>query len=419
MRSGRTVTGAVARIRLNVAVLLLALWGGSDFAHATFSIVAVDSATGAVGSAGASCISGADIIERVAEGVGAINTQAFWNGTNQAHADSLIRAGDTPDSIIGWLSANDAQNDGLDERDRQYGVVTLAGPGASASWTGTGNSFWAGHLNGAFYAIQGNILFDSTIVHMMETAFLSTPGPLESRLMATLQAAKVQGADVRCFAAGKSSISAFIKVVHPGDGPTPYLDLIVPNTTGSTDPIDLLQDEFDAWRATQIADPDLSTVAVTPAGLPALASDTAVVSITPLNSLGQPISKGGAVTLVNSGSGTLLAVRDHGDGSYSAEIVAGATVETDTIRATVDAGGQTVELTVTAQLLYFLCGDVNEDGSVTSGDIIYMVNHVFKGGEPPRPVPASGDVDRSSALTSADIIFLVTFVFKSGTAPCQ
>ena len=84
-----------------------------------------------------------------------------------------------------------------------------------------------------------------------------------------------------------------------------------------------------------------------------------------------------------------------------------------------NAGGQTVELTVTAQLLYFLCGDVNEDGSVTSGDIIYMVNHVFKGGEPPRPVPASGDVDRSSALTSADIIFLVTFVFKSGTAPCQ
>jgi plastocyanin len=63
-------------------------------------------------------------------------------------------------------------------------------------------------------------------------------------------------------------------------------------------------------------------------------------------------------------------------------------------------------------------GDVNSDGSITSADIIYMVNHVFKGGPAPEPVPESGDVNCDTNLTSADIIYLVNFVFKGGPAPC-
>lgn len=51
-------------------------------AHATFSIVAVDTLTGAVGSAGSSCIAGSKIIHDCIEGVGAINTQALYNTTN-------------------------------------------------------------------------------------------------------------------------------------------------------------------------------------------------------------------------------------------------------------------------------------------------------------------------------------------------
>lgn len=63
-------------------------------------------------------------------------------------------------------------------------------------------------------------------------------------------------------------------------------------------------------------------------------------------------------------------------------------------------------------------GDTNFDGVITSADIIHLVNYVFKGGTPPRPVPRSGDVDCSGAITSADIIGLVNYVFKGGTAPC-
>ena len=43
--------------------------------------------------------------------------------------------------------------------------------------------------------------------------------------MATLQAAKILGADTRCFARGTSSQSGFVKVVRIGDGGTPYLKL--------------------------------------------------------------------------------------------------------------------------------------------------------------------------------------------------
>lgn len=59
-------------------------------------------------------------------------------------------------------------------------------------------------------------------------------------------------------------------------------------------------------------------------------------------------------------------------------------------------------------------GDVNVDGIVSSSDIIYLVNHVFKSGPPPLPVPVTGDLTCDGSVTSADIIRLVGYVFKSG-----
>jgi len=387
-------------------------------AHATFSIVAVDTVTGALGSAGASCIGNSDIISGIAPGFGVVHTQAWWNPANKRHADSLIKLGLTPDSIISWLANNDAENDGFDADYRQYGVVTLAGPGASAGYTGIYTDFWRGHLTGPTYAIQGNILLDSSVVYDMETAYLTTPGPLEDRLMAALEAAKRPGADSRCLIDGKSAISAFIKVSHPDDGDTPYLDEVVSTTTGSTDPIDVLHDQYNAWKAAQVADADLSSIAVDPAALPATGFDEAVVTVIPLNAGGVPPTHGAIVTLSNSGGGTLSAVTDNGDNTYTATLTSPATIGSDTVHASVEAGGQIVEVTQVAAMLYFLCGDANFDGSVTSADIIYMVSHIFKGGFRPEPVPEVGDVNRDGNLTSADIIYLVNYVFKSGPAPC-
>lgn len=66
-----------------------------------------------------------------------------------------------------------------------------------------------------------------------------------------------------------------------------------------------------------------------------------------------------------------------------------------------------------------LMGDVNNNGSVTSADIIALVNYVFKGGAAPIPCIAHGDINCSGTITSADIIALVNYVFKGGAAPCN
>jgi hypothetical protein len=208
-------------------------------------------------------------------------------------------------------------------------------------------------------------------------------------------------------------------VVRPGDGNQPYLNLVVSNTTGSTDPIDVLQTQFDQWRSEQVADPSLSTLAIAPGGLPATGVDTALITVTARNYLNLPPTQGSAVSLSHSGTGVVLPVSALGNGVYTAAVISGTTVATDTFTAYLEGGLQMVQVSPSRILHYFLCGDVNADGVHTSADVILLVNHLFKGGPPPSPVPSAGDVNRSGSLTSADVISLVNFVFKSGTPPCN
>jgi hypothetical protein len=62
-------------------------------------------------------------------------------------------------------------------------------------------------------------------------------------------------------------------------------------------------------------------------------------------------------------------------------------------------------------------GDVNNNGTVTSADIIYLVNYVFKGGPDPLPTVDNGDTNCSGTVTSADVIGLVNYVFKGAPEP--
>lgn len=216
-------------------------------AQDTFSIVAVDSSTGMVGSAGASCIDGAIIISDVHPGVGVVHTQADWRSENQDYARILMNQGQSPQQIIDSLVAHDVQgNPGM----RQYGVIDLVGGGRSASWTGTNCFDYKGHILGPNYAIQGNILLGRQILDSMQTRFLNTSGTFTDRLMAALQGAKVPGADTRCMASGRSAISAFIKVAWPRDTTGRlFLDLNVDNMPAPYDPIDSLQGLFDQWKS--------------------------------------------------------------------------------------------------------------------------------------------------------------------------
>jgi uncharacterized Ntn-hydrolase superfamily protein len=237
--------------KLIIACLLalcLSLAAALATAEDTFSIVAVDPATGQVGSAGASCIAGSIIISDVHPGVGAIHTQSWWNAQNQNNARQRMNEGYSPQEIIDWLVANDAQNN---PTIRQYGVVDLIDGGRSAGYSGINCSDYKGHNLAPTYAIAGNILLGQEILDDMEAGFVDTPGSLADKLMAALQGANVPGADTRCLSDGKPAISAFIRVARPHDEPGGYyLDLNVNNTAPAQNPIDMLQVLYDEWLDT-------------------------------------------------------------------------------------------------------------------------------------------------------------------------
>ncbi len=64
----------------------------------------------------------------------------------------------------------------------------------------------------------------------------------------------------------------------------------------------------------------------------------------------------------------------------------------------------------------FVCADVNLDGKVSSGDVIYLVNYIFKAGPAPNPI-WTGNVNNDTIINSADVIYLVNYIFKGGPTP--
>ncbi|MCU0414993.1 MAG: DUF1028 domain-containing protein [Ignavibacteriaceae bacterium] len=280
------------------------------FSQDTFSIVAVDTVTGEIGSAGASCV---------------------------------MLQGLSPQQIIDWLVANDA---GGNPTVRQYGIVDLTRNGESAAYTGVNCTNYKNHVTGPGYAIQGNILLGQVIIDTMHSTFLNTPGPLADKLMATLQAAKILGADTRCAARGTSSQSGFVKVVRIGDGATPYLKIVVPDTPIGTDPINVLQGLFDNWKIAKfnIVDPFLSTIEVDPDTIPANGTSQGVITISPKNNSDTLLASGKQVILINTGAGTLGSVIDLGDGTYEAAITSPIAEGSDTISAIVISGTDTVTI---------------------------------------------------------------------------
>jgi uncharacterized Ntn-hydrolase superfamily protein len=341
----------------------------------TFSIVAVDTITGEIGSAGASCVGpiggvGAFILSDVIEGIGAIHTQASYISTNQNYAHSLMLIGLSPQQIIDSLVANDAQNN---PTIRQYGIVDLTRNGESAAFTGINCLDYKGHITGSGYAIQGNILLGEIIIDTMQTIFIETEGPLADRLMKTLEAAKIIGADTRCAPRGTSSQSSFIKVVRIGDGVDPYLQEVVPDSPFGVDPIDLLRDQFDQWKVSlfNFVDPFLSDVTIDNDSLPADGTSQAVINIIPKNNSDTLLASGLEILLSNTGEGTLSGVMDLGNGTYTDTITSPIYIGTDTISAKVISGSDTVSLFQKVVVVYSIPTSVQSFDSPNPG-IYYL-----------------------------------------------
>lgn len=224
----------------------------TSIAQDTFSIVAIDTITGEVGSAGASCVDMSnfpgytdDFLGELFPGLGAINTQAYYHPTNQSNARDRMNLGDTPSQIIDWLVENDVSGQ---PQLRQYGIVALVDESPeSAAHTGIATDDYKNHVLGPNYSIQGNILLGQEILDSMEYRFLTAEGDLACKLMAAMQGANVVGADTRCSSNGTSSLFAFIKVAQPDDvfGEPSFLLSLRTSSGDNIEPIDSLQTMFD------------------------------------------------------------------------------------------------------------------------------------------------------------------------------
>jgi uncharacterized Ntn-hydrolase superfamily protein len=364
------------QIFLIILATLTFLFQVNLFAQDTFSIVAVDTVTGEIGSAGASCVGpingvGAFILSDVIEGIGGIHTQAQWNPTNQQNAHNKMLEGLSPQEIIDWLVANDVQSN---PSIRQYGIVDLTRSGESAAYTGVNCSDYKNHVTGPGYAIQGNILLGQIIIDTMHTTFLNTQGPLADRLMATLQSAKIIGADTRCAVRGTSSQSGFVKVVRIGDGNTPYLQIVVPDTPIGKDPIDSLQTMFDNWKQTlfNVVDPFLSEILVEPDSLPANGTSQAVITISPKNNSDTLLASGLQILLLNTGAGMLSSVIDNGNGTYEATITSPIAIGTDTVSSKIISGSDTISVLQKAVITYINPTSINEESNHPAKFYLYQ-----------------------------------------------
>lgn len=158
----------------------------------TFSIVARCARTGELGVAVSTAVPAVGAMcPYLRAGVGAVSTQSWVNPYLAMHALDLLEQGDTAEEALAAVLRTDTA-----AALRQVGIVDREG--RSAVWTGADCTGWAGHLHGADYTVQGNMLTGGETVEAMTRAFESGAGaPLDERLMAALEAGQAAGGDRR------------------------------------------------------------------------------------------------------------------------------------------------------------------------------------------------------------------------------
>ena len=175
----------------------------------TYSIVARDKKTGEFGVAVQShYFQVGPVVPWALAGVGAVATQSHVNVSYGPLGLEMLQAGLTAEQALKALTAGDP----LAEV-RQCAIVDAAGN--VAAHTGARCIPAAGHRLGDGFSCQANLMENDTVWDAMAGAFESTDAPLAERMMAALEAAEVEGGDIR----GRQS-AAMLVVSATGTGRT-------------------------------------------------------------------------------------------------------------------------------------------------------------------------------------------------------
>ncbi len=347
-------------------------------ARATWSIVVVNTRTGEVAVASATCLDGFDLVfglPVIVPGVGAGAAQSVvdQSGTNRKKIWDLLQAGQDPQAILAQLPNGDPLY-----QSRQYGIVNMnAFP---ATFTGN-NAFAAkygiaGVSDELRYAIQGNILVGVLPVYAAEAALLSTPGDLSQKLVAAMEAARAAGGDGRCSCSINaptscgapppnfqySAYTGFIIVSRVGDtlgvcgGSTGcangnyYLNLNAVSGAGGPEPVLLLESAYQTWRTNQVgyADHILSDVVTTAPRLPAdgTSSVRVTVQLKDINGglVTQPLSALQVIPAPGNPNATIGTIENLGAGRYRFSVRAGSQTGTGRWRIFANHPGRDVRL---------------------------------------------------------------------------
>ena len=177
----------------------------------TFSISALDQNTGDFGVVVQSkFLAVGAIVPWARAGIGAIATQAHANVSFGPVGLDLLEQD---------VGAIDTLEQLLDEDEgrqlRQVGLVDA--DGTAAAFTGEACMEWAGHITGAGYTVQGNILAGVSVLEAMATTFESMEEEdLPERLLAGLEAGQEAGGDKR----GQQSAALLVVRENGGYGST-------------------------------------------------------------------------------------------------------------------------------------------------------------------------------------------------------
>jgi hypothetical protein len=68
--------------------------------------------------------------------------------------------------------------------------------------------------------------------------------------------------------------------------------------------------------------------------------------------------------------------------------------------------------------VFRLHGDNDWNNLIDLGDVVYLINYVFKHGPEPQPHPLVGDCNCNDFVGVDDIVVMINYIFKHGTAPC-
>jgi len=63
-------------------------------------------------------------------------------------------------------------------------------------------------------------------------------------------------------------------------------------------------------------------------------------------------------------------------------------------------------------------GDFNKDGSISIGDVVFSINHLYRSGPAPDPVEV-GDANCDDVVDIADVVYLIGYLFRAGEPPCS